>query len=140
MTSTVDTVFPTGCQERNSGRRYTFPKCLLQLPTKFGRVLVTMDRHRMLHRNFHQLFLAVSGNRNRALRLTWKLPTVDVFARHICLLVFGQVNIGNCNYGIQQRLAEWRTSGVPGVVACAEPVDHNSSLVTDYPRIMTTGQ
>jgi len=54
LTGTIDS-----CNAKLSGGGSAFLDRLLQLGAEFRRVLVTVDRHRMLHCDFHQLVLAV---------------------------------------------------------------------------------
>src|SRR6266581_1595135 len=66
--------------------RSAFLDRLSQLLPELRRVLVAVDRNRVLHGDFHELFLAVRGYRDRALRFARKFPASDKFSGHGFLL------------------------------------------------------
>src|SRR6185312_453300 len=87
---------PTPCRDRRCERldparsptklRRLRLEHLLQLLTQLRRVLVAVNRGRVLRRRLEQFALAVGRDRDGALLLARHLPAIDLQSGHACLL------------------------------------------------------
>jgi hypothetical protein len=74
--------------------------CPYQVRAQLQRILVAVDRYRVLYRGFQQLVLVVGEDRHRAAFFTRKIPTVNEFPDHSSSIFFWFVlkALGTTNY------------------------------------------